>query len=156
MGIAITLRDFLESAGVAYEVVHHPHSSFSEDTAHKAQVSTEALAKSVVLEDEKGYVLAVIPADHRVGIGKLSQMLGRQLTLATEAELDTLFGDCDPGAVPPLGRAYGIETVWDDSLAELPDVYFEGGDHETLVHMATPAFMNLMGQARHALISLPR
>jgi prolyl-tRNA editing enzyme YbaK/EbsC (Cys-tRNA(Pro) deacylase) len=57
------------------------------------------------------------------------------LRLATEAKLKYLLKDCEPGAVPPLGAAYGLETVWDDSLLEQSDTYFEAGDHETLVHM---------------------
>ena len=34
--------------------------------------------------------------------------------------------DCEPGAVPPLGAAYGLDVVVDDSLTDHSDVYFEG------------------------------
>jgi Ala-tRNA(Pro) deacylase len=67
------------------------------------------------------------------------------LSGAVEARL---FADCDRGAVPPVGEAYGIPTVWDDSLGDLPDVYFEGGDHRTLIHMSGPDFAELMRGAR--------
>jgi Ala-tRNA(Pro) deacylase len=60
-----------------------------------------------------------------------------------------LFADCELGAIPPMGRAYGMETIVDDSLAEQPDVYFEAGDHVSLIHVNAMAFQRLMAGARH-------
>jgi hypothetical protein len=45
------------------------------------------------------------------------------------------------GAVPQIGKAYGMETIRDDSLMAQPEVYFEGDDHETLVRVKTSAHM---------------
>lgn len=64
-----------------------------------------------------------------------------------------LFPDCTPGAVPPFGEAYGIDTVFDDSISEQADIYFEGGDHATLAHMAGPTFCKLMAHAKHGRFS---
>ena len=38
----------------------------------------------------------------------------------------------------------------DDSLLSAPEIYFEAGDHEGLVHMDGAAFLVLMTGARHA------
>jgi Ala-tRNA(Pro) deacylase len=43
-----------------------------------------------------------------------------------------------------LGSAYGVRTVVDDSLSTLPDVYFEAGDHVSLVHVDQDAFSRLL------------
>jgi Ala-tRNA(Pro) deacylase len=51
--------------------------------------------------------------------------------------------------VPALGAAYGMETLLDDSLAAQDDVYIEGGDHESLIHLSGESFRTLLGQARH-------
>ncbi|UUZ70017.1 hypothetical protein LP416_12900 [Polaromonas sp. P2-4] len=40
------------------------------------------LAKSVILEDDFGYVMAVIPADKTVMVGELARMLDPQGTAA--------------------------------------------------------------------------
>jgi len=73
--------------------------------------------------------------------------------LASEGEIEGLFEDCARGAVPAVGECYGLDTVIDDSLDEQPDVYFEGGDHATLVHMSHAQFANLTAAARHASFS---
>jgi Ala-tRNA(Pro) deacylase len=70
-------------------------------------------------------------------------------------QVETLFLDCEPGAVPALGRAYGLNVVVDDSLAQEPDVYFEAGDHASLVHISGPSFQKLMADARHGRFTRP-
>ena len=153
MGIAITLKEFLDDHGVDYRIVRHPHTPSSNRTAEAAHVPGDHLAKAVVLEEEGHYLLAALPATHRLKLGNLHRSLGELVGLATEKEVAELFDDCEPGAVPALGRAYGIETLLDDALANQEDVYIEAGDHETLVRMTGKSFRDLLGQVRHGAFS---
>lgn len=155
MGIASTVREYLDEAGVDYELVHHPYAPNSRRAADAAQVPPDQLAKPVMLGDGRGYLMAVVPASRRVAMRALERKLGRRLSLATERELQDLFSDCQRGAVPALGQAYGIEVVWDDCLASCSDVYFEAGDHTDLVHLSGREFTFLMGRKPHGRISQP-
>ena len=67
----------------------------------------------------------------------------------------TLFNDCDPGAVPPIGAACGIKTIWDPntSLGQLDDIYFEAGDHDHLIHVSGEQFHELMASAERGQFS---
>lgn len=150
MGIASGVINYLVDQNVDFEVVTHPHSASSLETARSAHVSGNNIAKSVVLEDDRGYLLAVLPANSRVDLGELHRLTSRSLGLATEFELGALFEDCETGAVPPLGSAYELETIVDDSLAEQPDIYFEAGDHEQLIHVSAEVFDYLMADSRHS------
>ena len=153
MAMAISVRRYLEDADIDYAVQRHSRTETSCRTVEKAGISGDRFAKSVILEDEQGYLMAVVPATHHVQLGKLSRQLGRHLGLATEDELRTLFCDCEPGAVPPLGEAYQMAVIMDDSLATCPDVYFEAGDHTDLIHVGREDFRKLMRRARHGLFS---
>lgn len=155
MAIAITLQQYLDKSGIEYDVLPHAHTETSLDTAQTTHVPPEQIAKSVVLEDEGGYLIAVIPASHHINLGQLSRQLERRLGLATEDELAGLFHDCEMGAIPPIGEAYQMEVVMDDSLEKCPDVYFEAGDHIDLIHVRGPAFLQLMQHARHGNFSRP-
>jgi Ala-tRNA(Pro) deacylase len=147
MAIAASVQDFLNHERVPFELVRHSHTADSAHTAQSAHVSGNQLAKSVVLKDGDGFLIAVIPASHRVDLGALHRHLNRPLGLATERELAELFADCEPGAVPPIGALYGIDTVLDESLAAAEDVYFEGGDHMALVHVSGDDFLRLMADS---------
>jgi Ala-tRNA(Pro) deacylase len=149
MAIAHAVEEFLRSRAIAYEVVSHPRSVSSTRIAQVAHIPGNQLAKSVLLAAEDDYLMAVIPATHRVDLGRLHRQLNRAVGLAVEREVAELFGDCDPGAIPPLGEPYAVEVIVDDALLAQPDVYFEAGDHEALVHVSGKAFTTLMAGARH-------
>ncbi len=155
MGMAMKLSDYLKSHAVPFEVLNHPHSTNSMRTARKSNVPAQCLAKAVVVEDDAHCIMAILPASRRLDLDRLQSSVGRPIHLAPEAELKALFDDCEPGAVPPVGVAYGMETVWDDCLMAQPDTYFEAGDHETLVHMKTGDFIGLLKDARHLPFSSP-
>lgn len=149
MPIANTVKRYLDSHDASYEILQHPHTSTSHETADAAYIWGDQLAKSVLLEDERGYVMVVLPASLRVDLHKLRVELNRPLEFASEGELAELFSDCEIGAVPPLGHAYGIPVVYDQRLREITCVYFEAGNHEDLIYMNGPEFISLLEFARH-------
>jgi Ala-tRNA(Pro) deacylase len=155
MAIASKVEEYLLRHGVRYDVIAHPHSCNSTQTAQLAHVRGERVAKSVVLKDHDGIVMAVLPSTSHVRLGVLSRQLNRNLRLAAESELSSLFVDCELGAIPVVGLAYGMATVVDDSLADQPEIYFEAGDHERLVHMHRDDFAVLMNRARHGRFAAP-
>src|SRR5438552_17392901 len=95
MAIAANLKDYLASQGIAYQVVTHPHALSMIETARRAGLPAVCVAKAVVLEDRQGYLLAAVPAANRVAFHELEEALARHLELATEAEIASLFRDCD-------------------------------------------------------------
>ena len=153
MALARSLKTYMEDNKFQYEILQHAPAVTAMRIAAAAHVPGDALAKCVVLEDEAGYVLAVIPSTHRLDIDKVSHRLHRDLRMAPEMELADLFDDCELGAIPPVGEAYGVETICDESLMRQPDVYFEGGTHSELIHMSGDQFRELMFYAEHGRIS---
>ena len=73
--------------------------------------------------------------------------------LACHAWLLRYDGVADTPGQPPLGVAYGVPTVVDDSLAREGDLYFEAGDREDLVHMTAAEFQGLVADSRHGAFS---
>jgi len=155
MAIAKRLKWYLDTHHVQYELIHHAHTQTSLGAAKAAHVAGGKMVKCVLMEDERGYVLAVVPASCQIVMRGIRDELGRELELASEAELADVFSDCELGAIPPVGDAYGIPTVVDDSLLRLPDLYLEGGDHEELVHVNGAAFRALFSEAAHGRFARP-
>jgi Ala-tRNA(Pro) deacylase len=150
MSIPTRLLSYLDQRGVRYDICMHEHSRSSAETARTAHVPPHQLAKSVIVEDDSGRVMAIVPADRNVLLGQLSRMLDRQhLRLADEACIASMFADCDRGAVPALGMAWGVETAVDDELETSEVVYIESGDHEHLLRLSNGQFRELMLAARH-------
>jgi len=70
--------------------------------------------------------------------------------------VEELFPGCDPGVIPGLPQAWGVEMIWDDALMAQPDIYLEAGDHERLVHVETKYLWDLFGDAPHCHFCQPR
>jgi Ala-tRNA(Pro) deacylase len=156
MGMAMKLAHYLRAHPVQFDLLMHSHTGNSLQSAKAMHVPPGCLAKAVVLEDDDAHMLmAVLPASRKLDLEQLRSRTGRTLRLATEAELGECFDDCALGAVPPIGKAYGMETVLDDSLMAQPELYFEAGDHETLVRVKTSDFASLLEGAAHMDFSAP-
>jgi Ala-tRNA(Pro) deacylase len=153
MAIATTLINYLDQRGISYSMVEHSHTSTSHETAQAANIPTHQLAKAVVLKDRQGYVVSVLPASHSLEIGWVNEELNRNLELASEDEFKAIFKDCETGAVPALGEAYGLNVIWDNDLAYTADVYIEAGDHEHLFCLDRKSFKKLMSSLPHSIIS---
>ncbi len=153
MTIAPTLQRYLDS-NVVYDVIMHEPTPSSARTAQACHVSGDRLAKGIVLRRNGNYLLAVAPASHHIRLAELKAQLGGDLELADEQELKRLFPDCVPGAVPPIGQCYDLEVIVDDSIQEPPDVYLEGGDHTTVIHLSQVEFAKLMVDARRLRFSV--
>ena len=154
MAIALTLERYLDTKHVKYDVIAHEPTNSSRQTAEACHIPGDRLAKAVLLRDEVGYALAVLPASHHIRLSELRRQFGDDVDLASEREIADLFQDCVRGAIPVLGECYGLDVVVDDSIEEQPEVYFEGGDHATLVHMSHAQFAGLTATARRGCFSV--
>ena len=153
MVMAMTMRKFLEDQQVPFEELRHPRAVTSSMIAEQAHIPGDRLAKAVLIKSDSGYRVALVPGSRKAGLIDLSHWLHERLGLASEDEVAQCFDDCDPGALPALGQAYGLPVCYDDALAEQPEIYFEAGDHETLVHISGSSFRKLMGDAEHGCFS---
>lgn len=153
MSTAPTLSRYLTDCGAAYDELTHAPTMSSMRTAEACHVPAQSIAKGVVLQNQGGPVLAVLPASRHLDVTAVESQFPHGLRMASEDEIERLFPDCARGAVPPIGAAYGLATICDDALDDEADVYFEGGDHETLVHMSGPAFRRALAGAHHGRFS---
>ena len=121
------IRAYLRSRQVPFDFLLHPPAPSATRRAQSVHVSGHRVAKGVLFRAEDRYVLAVLPATHRVDVARLMEVLEtREIRLATEDEVEHVFNDCERGALPPFGRLYGLTTVLDSSLAGGSEIIFDG------------------------------
>ena len=106
-----------------------------------------------MLRRDGEYMLAVVPASHHLRLSELRTKLGDNAHMADETEINQLFHDCAHGAVPAVGKCYGLHIIVDDSIEAQPEIYMEAGDHETLLHMSHAQFSRLTANALHGRFS---
>lgn len=146
MSVATRVLDHLETSQADYTVLRHPHTASSQETAQAAHVSGNQLAKAVVLEREGGgHLLAVLPASLTIHYPELESRFRCRLHPVEETALGEIFPDCEVGAVPPFGALYGLPTAVDPALLDETLIFFEAGDHESVVQVIRVDFERLLG-----------
>ncbi len=150
MAMSSKLNNYLAQKEIPFTTLEHEPSHSSLGTALASGIPVVQLAKAVLLEDHQGHhLMAVLPSNSKVNLKRLNDAFQAQFHLAPESKVHQLFDECEDGAVPPVGEAFRINTVYDDTLLEQSDVYMEAGDHHTVLHMDKLAFNVLCSESKH-------
>jgi Ala-tRNA(Pro) deacylase len=130
----MAIRDFLALRRVHFELLLHQPAACATRRAQCLHVPGRSVAKAVLVRAGEHFVLAVLPATHWIDLARLAACLDvPELRLATEDEIAAIFVDCERGALPPFGSAYGLQTVVDSHLAGAAEIVVEGNlRHEGL------------------------
>jgi prolyl-tRNA editing enzyme YbaK/EbsC (Cys-tRNA(Pro) deacylase) len=123
--------EFLQDAGIPYELVEHEPVMSAAAEARFAHQPPQQVAKIVVLHDGDAFVLAAISASDRLDLHKLRTLLDatKQLRLASEEEIARAFPTLEVGAVPPFGPMVPAVEVIDRALLEQQRILCPAGDH---------------------------
>lgn len=142
--------DLLVSRHISFQRLPHRRTYTANRMAQALHVKGRKVAKTVLLKTAQGHMLAVLPATHHIDLEQLREDLGDpNVALAGEDEMERLFPDCEPGAVPPFGSLYQLPTFMDDSLAQDESIVFEGPDHEQAIRMSLQDY-EAIEHPRHA------
>jgi len=96
--------------------VHEPVRT-SQEASDLRGVSMSSGAKAIVVRGKKSKEswLVVIPADRKVDMKTIQQVVGEKLSFHPDVENEF---DCEPGSVPPFGSVLGLQTYADNNLED--------------------------------------
>ena len=147
MSTSITIRRYLNRQDVRYATTEF--SGGQEDMFVKGneKINPTQIARAVVLKDLRGMLMAVLPGPNSLDLSAINRQLHRNLREAEVNDYQNVFADCTPGILPPLGEAYGFETVIDDGLLDQEIIYFVSGNSNELVRISGYDFQLLHSNA---------
>ncbi len=142
MEISKKIVKFLERHKIYYQVVVHPKTFTSMETAQAGHIPGRALAKVVMAYSKGKDIMVVIPSNRVVDLLKLSTALGtHDVRLEKEREFKSAFPGCEAGALPPLGPLYHMPCYVDETLKENEHIYLNAGNHEECLQVETRQFL---------------
>lgn len=144
MAIPSRITDFLKKNSISYEVMRHAAAFTAQELAAAEHVKGRNHAKVVVVENDQGRLLAVLPADHRVNLEKLARDTGKPCALVEESEFNRLFPDCELGTMPPFGKLYDLPTWVDRTLTGDDYIVFEAGTHTEAIKIRYGDFQRVV------------
>ena len=136
MATATWIKNMLETRGVVYKELHHRVAFTAQEVAQSERVSGHCLAKVVVAMADGRPVELILPASRRVVLDRVRRLLGASaVRLASEAEMEKVFTDCETGAIPPLRHWKDVTVMMDASLSSAQDLVFQAGTHEDAIRL---------------------
>jgi Ala-tRNA(Pro) deacylase len=130
------LDDLLNARRIPFERLHHRPTYTASRLAEELHVPGREVAKTVLLRTGQGYVVTVLPADHKLDLDRVRACLAEdEVAMASEAEMERLFPDCERGTLPPFGSLYHLRTLMDESLADDEEIVFDAPNHEEAIRM---------------------
>jgi Ala-tRNA(Pro) deacylase len=140
------LVDYLDAHSVKYMIISHSPAYTAQGIAGLTHISGKELAKTVMVKLDGKLAMAVIPAKYHVDMQALRKAArAGTVALATEAEFQDRFPECETGAMPPFGVLYGLPVYADDSLVVDKEIAFNAGTHHELIRMAWDDYKMLAG-----------
>lgn len=139
------LKEYLDSQNIKYVTISHPLTYTSQQTAYSSHIRGKELAKTVMVKIDGKMAMVVLPASYKVDLELLKKSAGANtVALATEAEFQNLFAECDAGAMPPFGNLYGMEVYAEEKLAEDEEIAFNACSHLELIKLTYQDFARLV------------
>lgn len=143
--MARRLHEFLDSAGVTYEVTTHDEAFAAHEVAQAEHVTGWDVAKPIMLRVADELAMIVVPAPVDVDLDKVRTVLGgADVRLAAESEFEDVFPDCELGAHPPFGNLYDIPVFLDETMRAREQMICRDGSHTETVTIATIDFLRLV------------
>lgn len=145
MSTSTWIRDELEQHHLVFDEMHHREAYTAQAVAQQEHISGHHVAKVVIVMADGRPVLLVLPASRRVLLDWVKDILrAGEVRLASEAEMDRCFPDCDRGAMPPLRHWQDVEVMMDGTLQTAGTIVFQAGTHCDAVRMKFDDWFHLV------------
>lgn len=145
MALSPKVKDYLESKHIGYQLLEHEAAFTAQEIAGAQHLPGRNVVKTVIVNADGQFVMCVLPAVHRIDFSKLKNILkARDVHLAEESEVASLFPDCEVGAEPPFGQVYGLKVYADKILEENEEIAFNAGTHTDMLRIKYKDFVRLV------------
>ncbi|MFZ5364220.1 MAG: aminoacyl-tRNA deacylase [Patescibacteria group bacterium] len=141
MAIPKKLLNYLDKAKIGYKIIRHKTVYTAYDTSQTLRAKIGEIAKTLVIKADKNYLLAVLPASHKLDLGKLKKIAkAKKVEIAKEGMMKKIF-KIKPGAITPFGQIYKVPVYVDKSLLRAKKIIAGAGTFEESVVMTVKNFL---------------
>jgi len=154
VALAVRLERFLDQQGIAYQERPIARASSLDVAVSGLGQIQEDVIKATLLIDISGIVMVVHGYDSTLDTEALWQLTGRHLQPLTGQQAMRLFSDCDPGFTPPIGNAYDLSVLLDESIVQADRVLFSSGTDHSFVEMDGRSLRLAMSGSREGRLAI--
>ena len=143
MPIPKKTKNYLDKEMARYDEITHRTVYTAYDAAQTLRRELKDIAKSLLIASDKAYIIAVVPANMRIDLGKLKKALrAKKVSIPNEKLMVKIF-KVKPGSMTAFGGLHQVEVWVDRSLLKTKDIIFSAGSFTDSVRMKAKDFIEL-------------
>jgi Ala-tRNA(Pro) deacylase len=145
MSVMLKLRQLLEKEHISYQTLEHDPAYTALEIAEAQHLPGHNVVKSVIINaDGERWVMCVLSSTHIVDFDKFKKAFSfREVSLANEGQIASLFPNCEVGAMPPFGQLARMPVYMDTNLLENEAIAFNAGTHTDLIRIKLKDYIRL-------------
>lgn len=117
----------------------------TESSARALQVEEHCVIKTLIMEDDQNKPLVVLMhGDKQVSTKQLARLLGRKIITPCSPEVAQKHSGYLVGGTSPLGTRQVMPVYMEQSIAELPQIYINGGKRGYLVSLSPQELIRVL------------
>ncbi len=152
------VRKLLDEKQIAYNMTIYGGGQEPEAIAFRDKfLRDQSVARSILLEDDKGKLLALVPSDCMLDLQRVCQLTQRNLTAVHPREVEKFTNSKNLDDIPAIPNLSGLNTIIDKRLMqEGQSVLLDAGRSPHMLELDAEALDALMAEKALSLdIALP-
>ena len=147
MPVPKKLVKFLDEHGIDHEILEHKTVYTAFDLAQTTKKKLQEIAKTLAIKADQKYVLVVVPASHRLDLGKLKKLLkAKKLEIVKETQIAKAF-KVKPGTLTPLAKFHNVPVYVDKALLKSKLVVVNAGSYTESLAMKAKDLLTVGAEA---------
>ncbi|WP_286805966.1 MULTISPECIES: HDOD domain-containing protein [unclassified Marinimicrobium] len=155
MPLPTSVESLLNSQNIHYDLATAPVDANNQPLWHDQHLRNVGAAKAVLLEDEKGRILAVISADTLLDLNAVNRQMDRELRATNQGAVRQFCDTYSLQSVPALPKLAGLPTLVDKQLLSRESLLLDSGDDTQLLHINRDDFQQVLEDAIICDIATP-
>lgn len=140
----VSITSFLAAHQIVYTLLEHEPVYTSEQAASVRGVSLTQGAKSLLLQCDSSFILAVLPGDRKLDTKKMKKLLHKKdIHFADPGDVLTIMG-CEIGACYPFGNLIDVPMYVDPLLSRNETISFNPGVHTKSLIMQWKEYVSVV------------
>jgi Ala-tRNA(Pro) deacylase len=170
MAVPKKIINFLDKEKVKYEVIEHRKVFTAYDKAATLKIDEKVSVKTLavkIIPPSKEVILVSIPANKNLDKDKLKKKINlkrkkegeksvKNIDFVTEKWLKANLKGVKPGAIPPFGNLWKLNSFIDKSLFNNPKIVLNSGDNSFSIKISPKKLEKNIPNLTVASISQPR
>lgn len=141
MSIPKKVKNYLDKKSFDYEEIAHRTVFTAFDAAQTMKKDLKEIAKNLLIQADKTFVLAVVPADKKVDFNKLKKALGAKKVGIPKEQIMVQVLKIKPGAISSFGKLHKLEVLVDKAMVKTKKAVFSTGSFTDSVFMKVKDFI---------------